>query len=227
LILALCAAALFGGVIVAQASLNSGNPKQNLTNPEAGMTEAQRQAYQQAVQQQAQDANNKFLLDFQAKHGNLRSLPIIKVETFAAPPLSLGAASSSSTAIVVGTVSAVSFAANPSGGMPLATVTFAVERTIKGAVSGTLTVRQLGGPVAQGSTGALAEFDTDRLLIPGDHVLLMLTRDSRGMLRTEPGAGISSIDAKGRLVPENSNAFGATIRGHTVDEFAGLAAVGT
>lgn len=226
-LIGLCLAALMAGIVVAQAAANNQNSKAVLKNPEVDVTEGQRQRYQQRIMSQAHAANNAFLKEFEARHGDLHTLPVIEIDTYAAPPVTLSAAVQASTAIVVGTVSLVTFEVNPSRGMPLATATVHVEQVIKGMVAPILTVKQLGGPVAHGATGALAELNNDRLVLPHDHVLLMLNLDSSSLFyHTVLGAGVNEIDTSGRLVPEDSNPFATAVRGIAVADFAARVANG-
>lgn len=215
--------ATMSGVIVLVAGLGVGlaagvagaNNGKNVVNPDAGLSDAQRAAMQKA----AHVRNDLYLKDFVVKHRDPHTLPVVEVPTYAAPPTDLAQARSAAALVVVGKVSDVTFQSSPSGGMPLATATIAVERIVKGQAGSTLVVRQLGGPVAQGSGGALAEFDTDHLLLPGDHVLLMLSRGATDpFYRPLLGVGVNQIRADGTVVAEESNPFRGFISGRTVAE---------
>ena len=204
----------FALLLIGVSVLGSAGDKSGI-NPEAGLSDSQRQALHDA----AHARNSQFLHDFVAGGGDPRSLPVVLVESYGAPPLTLADALAESDAVVQGTVRGVTFADNPSGGMPLATATVDVTRKFKGAIGSVITVRQLGGPVAQGTGGALAEIDTDRLLLPGDEAILMLRIGTSGNFNTLPGAGVNLIK-NGRVEAEAANPFGLLFTGRTVDEVA-------
>lgn len=205
--LVLVAASLLGGNSVLG---SSGNKVPN--NPEAGLSDSQRQALHNA----AHARNSQFLREFVSGGRDPHSLPAIRVETYAAPPLTLASALSAADTIVQGRVRTVTFVDNPSGGMPIATATVDVTRNIKGSTSAVITVQQLGGPVAHGSSGALAEFDTDQLLLPGDEAILMLKAVGE-VFHPLPGAGVNLIE-NGQVEAEASNPFGALFTGRSVDD---------
>lgn len=216
-LIAVCCGALAAGLGASSALGSLSNQKVGV-DPNKGLSTAQRQA----IVDQAHARNNQFLQKF---HGDPHTLPVVEVSTYAAPPTSLSQADSASTLILIGRVQGVTFSSNPSGGMPRAISTIVVERVLKGTPTSLLiTVSQLGGPVAQGQGGALAQFDTDKLLLGGDHVLVMLSIGAGGTYSPVPGAGVNEIDANGRIVPEDGNPFGYQIAGKSADGFAGLLA---
>src|ERR1700737_3747502 len=144
------------GLFVAAAAAT--NTSKAGSNPEAGLSDQQRQAIHAA----AHARNAKYLDEFVSSGRDPRSLPVIQVGSFGpAPPATLGAAVSSSDLVVRARVRKVTFANSPSGGMPLATATIDVIRTVKGPTAAVVQVRQLGGPVWQADGGALAQLDTD------------------------------------------------------------------
>jgi len=158
-------------------------------NPWAGLTDQQKQA----IVDQTHQRNVQYLNDFEAKHGNPRSLPVIKISTYQAGPMTMGAAVAQAEVIVRGHVDAVHFTAEPNGGMPQMTATLRVELVGKGSVSSSIVVRQLGGPVAQaGNTGALVQLEDEQLILPGDDVLLLLihSQTSASEYRSVYGAGV-------------------------------------
>jgi hypothetical protein len=172
-------------------------------NPDAGLTDAQRAAEVAATHA----ANDQFLRNFVAQHGNPHSLPVIRVGTWAAPPPTLAAAASRAQTIVHGTVQDVTFVPNPSGGLPIATAHVQVLETIKGQASQVISVGQLGGPVAQKTGGALAELDSDELVLPGDEVVLLLQpTGSSGVSRTVLGGGVYFV-RNGVVTGESSEQY--------------------
>lgn len=200
------AAAVAAGQIQAQL----GEPSKQLPDPWAGLSDAQRAEIVAA----AHARNDEYLQNFIRTGQDPRSLPRLEVPAYAASPPSLRDAVAESTLIGTGRVMSVNFAPNPSGGMPLATSSVALDRVVKGEPVPTLTIVQLGGPVAQETGGALAQLNNDELLLPGDDVVLFLGRDSLGEWRPLPGAGIIFIES-GLAVPEASNAFGTSLKGQT------------
>lgn len=217
ILIVVCGAALAAGLGASTALGSLSNPKGG-ADPNNGLTDAQRQA----IVDHAHVRNNQFLQNF---HGDPHKLPVVEVSTYAAPPVTLSQAEAASALILIGHVQGVAFSSNPGGGMPLSTSTIVVERVLKGTTSSMfITVHQRGGPVAQAQGGALAELDTDKLLLTGDHVLLMLSVTAGGAYSPLPGAGVNEIDANGRIAPEDSNPFGDQIAGKSVDAFATLIA---
>jgi hypothetical protein len=155
-------------------------------DPWAGLTDAQKQKIVDA----AHERNAAFLRDFVRRHGDPRTLPVIKVQSEGIPPATLHQAVAEAQVIVRGKVMNTGFAVNPSGGMPLATASVVTLEAVKGDVPATFQVRQLGGPVAQYAGGALLELDVDALLLQGDDVILLLRRGPDGAFQTLPGDGV-------------------------------------
>ncbi|HEX7158282.1 MAG TPA: hypothetical protein VF214_04685 [Edaphobacter sp.] len=200
------------GLLVAAVAANSA-PSKPGPNPEAGMTDQQRLAIRDA----AHARNAQYLNDFVAQGRDPHSLPVIQVGTYGAPVSTLNAAVSASDEIAHVRVRGVNFANDPSGGMPTATTTLDVIGSVKGASSTVLVIHQVGGPVWQAPGGALAELDTDPLLLPGDEAIVMLKRDSSGFMRPLIGVGVTFVK-NGRVQAEDANPFGAILTGHTADE---------
>jgi hypothetical protein len=164
----------------------------NTIDPWVGFTDQQKQA---AVDQ-AHQRNVQYLNDFEARHGDPRSLPVIKIPTYQPGSMTVGLAVAEADVIVRGHVDAVRFTADPNGGMPQMTATLRVEMVGKGSVNSSIVVRQLGGPVAQaGNTGALVQLEDEQLILPGDDVLLLLTHSqaNAGEYRPVYGAGVMLV----------------------------------
>ncbi|PZS09774.1 MAG: hypothetical protein DLM70_01250 [Chloroflexi bacterium] len=182
-------------------------------NAEAGLSDSQREAIHAAAHAQ----NNAYLRTFVAQHQDAHELPVVWVQSWAAPPATLQVAAQAAGTIVLGNVLNVNFAPNPSGGLPIATARVQVARTIKGRAASVITVTQLGGPVAHGQGGALAELDADQLILPGDQVVLLLVPlAADGMLRTVQGGGVYFV-RNGVMASENSEFYKVT--GHSLDQF--------
>jgi hypothetical protein len=182
-------------------------------NPEAGLSDAQRLA----LHAEAHRRNDEYLREFVAQHRDPRSLPHVRVQSFGAPLPTLSGAVRKAEVILHGDVQEVTFASSLSGGMPVANATVRVRRVVKGHASGSVTVLQLGGPVAQGQGGGLAELDTDELILPGDEVILLLKQEASDRpYRTILGAGVFFVRGE-RVRAEDSNPFKEDLNGKTVD----------
>lgn len=117
--------------------------KSHPRDPWAGLSDAQKNAEIERTHAQ----NVKYLQAFEARHGDPRSLPVIKIDTFQGPPASFGSATAQASIVMQGVVGAVHFTADPNGSLPRMTATVSVGR---GALPGsTILVQQVGGPVAQ------------------------------------------------------------------------------
>lgn len=178
----------------------------HLSSAWAGLSDEQKQA----VVDQTHAQNVKYLQDFEARHGDPRSLPVIKIETYQPPPASLGAAVAQATVIVHGTVRTVHFIASPEGGSPQMTATVSVHDVGKGSVAGsTILVKQSGGPVAKGGQGALVRLEDEELILPGDEVVLLLTRShaTTPEYRAIYGAGVQFV-RNGKFSGESAKRYG-------------------
>jgi hypothetical protein len=182
-------------------------------NTEAGLTDSQREA----LHASAHVRNDEYLRNFVAQHVDPHALPVVWVESWARPPVTLGAAVRSAQTVVHGKVLSVDFESNPSGGMPIATARVQVIRAIKGQASPVVSVTQLGGPVAHGQGGALAKLDADELILPGDEVVLLLTQPSAGgSLQTVQGGGVYVV-RNGSIAGESSEFY--KVKGLPLDQF--------
>jgi hypothetical protein len=164
----------------------------NTVDPWAGLTDQQKQA----VVDQAHQRNVQYLNNFEARHGDPRSLPVIKIATYQPGAMTVGVAVAQADVIVRGHVDAVRFTAAANGGMPQMTATLRVEMVGKGSVNSSIVVRQQGGPVAQaGNAGALVQFEDEQLILPGDDVLLLLSHSQAkvGEYRPVYGPGVMFV----------------------------------
>jgi hypothetical protein len=193
--------ALVFGLSIAFASAQGKVP----SNPWAGLTDQQKQDQVDAVHA----ANVRYLQSFEASHRDARTLPVIRLDTWQAPPRSMGAAVTQASLIMHGQVKSVHFIADPTGNLPQMTATVAVADVGKGSAHTTITVRQIGGPVAQpGGKGALVELADEPLMLPGDEVVLLLKEASDGVeYRAVYGAGVQFIK-NGKLAGEQSAKYG-------------------
>lgn len=204
-----------GGALATSAVLaqSTGPGEKTPHNTEAGLSDSQRESIHAAAHAQ----NNAYLRGFVAQHQDPHTLPIIWVPSWAAPPATLKVAVQSAQMVVQGKVVKVDFASNPSGGMPIATARVQVARTVKGQAPSIVTVTQLGGPVAHGQGGALAELDTDELVLPGDQVVLLLAQPTAGgFLRTVQGGGVYFV-RNGTIAGKSSEFY--KVKGEPLDQF--------
>jgi hypothetical protein len=178
-----------------------------IPNPWAGLTDSQKNDVVAATHAR----NVQYLQSFEARHGNPRSLPVIKIDTYQAPPQSFGAAATQATAVVHGAVRSVHFSADPNGNLPQMTASVDVIGVGRGTVArSTITVRQLGGPVAQpNGGGALVRLGGEELVLPGDEVVLMLASVQPGgdAYRMVYGAGVYFV-RNGLLSGEAASRYG-------------------
>lgn len=179
-------------------------------NPLAGLTDQQKQS----MVDQAHQRNIQFLNDFESRHKDPRTLPIIKIDTFQPPAQSLGQGAINATSIVHGHVDAVDFVADPSGGMPRAIATVTVVSVGKGSAGSRIYVFQQGGPVATpDGRGALVEFTDDQLLMPGDDALLLLTLPA-GSTQYRPVYGPGVLTTQGAVLHgDSAKRYGVDGRG--------------
>ncbi len=108
---------------------------------------------------------------------NPRTLPKLEVEGISNPARSLEDAVHRADDVLVGVVTATTFASVHEG-LPIATSTVQLTSSLKSskpAPAPQVVVLQRGGPVPSASGGALAYLETDEaLLLPGDRVVLLL-----------------------------------------------------
>jgi len=188
------------------ASAASGR-KGPVPDPWAGLTDSQKNDVVAATHAK----NVQYLQSFEARHGDPRSLPVIRIGTYQAPPPSFGAAAAQATAVVHGVVRSVHFTADPNGNLPQMTASVDVISVGRGTVAGpAISVRQLGGPVAQpNGGGALVRLDGEELILPGDEVVLMLVsaQPDVASYRAVYGAGVYFV-RKGLLSGEAASRYG-------------------
>ena len=196
--------------------VSADSPKVQPSDPLGGMTQTQ----VDAVVAAAHARNDQFLASFVASKQDPHKLPVVEVQDYAGPAASTrSGALALSDVVVQGTVVSVLFARNPSGGMPIATATLTVDAVVRGQAKSSITVEQLGGPVAQDVGGALAEDADDPLILPGDKVLLLLRQSpATGLYKPLLGVGVMFIQPDGTVVAEDANPFGSEITGRSLDQ---------
>lgn len=95
-------------------------------------------------------------------------------------------------------------------------------------VAGHIEVVQIGGPAwTEDGIGVLQQLEGDPLLLPGDHVILVLVpacaeeHRAEGRYQTIFGAGIYHVTPDGVRAPD-SNAFSSSVAGLNSSELLGL-----
>lgn len=166
----------------------------------------------------------QYVREFVALGKDPRSLPRGFIGGSSGDPLTLRDAISRSDVIVRAQVVRTEFVAQPRD-LPLTISTVRVTGVARGsAVGSELKVVQRGGPVPQPNSagGALAQLETDELLLTGDDVVLFLRAEPRlGGYQTIGASGIYFI-RNGGLIPEEHNPFARTILAKTWPELAAL-----
>jgi hypothetical protein len=182
----------------------SNGPSSKGPHPEPWLNTSEQQAEVNA----AHAANNQFLHEFEAQHRDPHSLPTVWIESWATAPATLNSAAQDADLIVHGKVENVTFAPNPSGGMPRSTAVIRVIGSVKGQPLRLITVDQMGGPVAQTPNGGLVQFDKAPLILPGDEVVLLLRQGAAGEpLHEVYGAGAYLVHS-GAISGENAERYG-------------------
>jgi hypothetical protein len=209
-LIALAAAAAVAAVM----AQTDTQPKVFPANPWADKSDAERQADVDA----AHKRNDEYLVAFIASKQDPRSLPVIEIDSYAAPLADLSSSVEAADVIVRGMVEDTTFEVNPSGGLPVMVSTVRIASVDKGTVTaGVVSVRQLGGPVAQPDGGAFARLDNDEPILPGDDVILFLQRASAGQYTPQPGTGVYFVK-DGRTYAEEANPFGDQMSGLSATE---------
>lgn len=211
-LIALAAAAAVAAVM----AQTDTQPKMFPPNPWAEKSDTERQADVDA----AHKRNDEYLRAFIASEQDPRSLPVIEINSYAAPLADLSAAVAAADVIVRGVVEDTTFEVNPSGGLPIMVSTVRIASVDKGTSGGSIiAVRQLGGPVAQPEGGAFARLENDEPILPGDDVILFLQRASAGHYTPQPGTGVYFVKG-GRIYAEEANPFGDQMSGLSALELA-------
>lgn len=168
----------------------------------------------------ARQREEQLLLDFAASGRDPRSLPRLNIEAYYPGMKSLADAVGAADLIFVGTAQGVQFAKNPSGGLPIASVTIQPREVVKGrGANPVVTLVQLGGPIPQpNNTIALAQLDTDELVLSGDELVLFAQRQADGSLRAVPGSGIYIV-ANGRIRVRQHHPLELAVSGLSLPEF--------
>ena len=184
----LVVAALLGTAAVATAS----TPDVPETVDIEHMTDAEELVASTAGRNEFHARYRAWLDEFIASGSDPRDLPQSPIMAYYMPPLTdLPSAIGEATSVVVGTASSVSF--HHGGG---ATVTFVVDRTLKGELGDSVTIEQGGGPMPNPDweSGTLAYAENAPLLLPGDRAILLLEPADGGAWWVQSFTGIYRIE---------------------------------
>jgi hypothetical protein len=191
------------------------NPK-GIYNPEAGMTDAQREALHQQQRTAFEDRYKAWLGSLDPSTIGWASLPRNSIAAGYAPPApTLAAAIANADDIVIGTVTSM---------RPVMFGTYstlALDRTVKGSLPATTVIYQGGWlmPTADWKGASISEADNAPLLIPGDQALLFLTKDPRGDLEIQGFSGYYRVK-DGLVAPLRIDGFETGFRGKAVADVA-------
>ena len=181
-------------------------------NPDAGLTDAQRAA----SIAQLKERNAAGVEDFVKEGRDPRGLPVVDMETYSPGAVSPEEAQAQAEAMVEAIVVGVTYVPSTDG-LTESRATVKVSQVMKGQSSGVVVIEQIGGPAWSPSGGELQQLEGDPLLLPGQHVLLLLrSGSSPSEYRTVYGAGVYLVTDKGIQAP-HSNAFGSRVNGMSVE----------
>lgn len=182
-------------------------------NPDAGLTNAERNQKYDAVRRQFVSDRAAFRDAFNHSGYTADSLRAMRqapiMASYVPPPLTLDEAVSQADEIVVGTAQAIRFDKTW-----FAYSTVAVESVLKGKQLSSIEIQQYGGP-APGSVGetALETSDAEALLFPGDRVILFLKyNDAWKAYYIEAFTGTYHVQSH-QVVPMENNPFDPQLSG--------------
>jgi hypothetical protein len=216
----LVAVGAVGAVVVLATGLAIGrDPGKVLPpNPEASMTEQQRQSFEASL-------SASFETRYAAWIANLdvSNIDLTKVEhdellvSSVAPVTSLSAAVKKADQIIVGTVTALKPTTNG------VIVTLGVERSVKGSAATTVTISQGSNflPTEDWQRVTVGDDPGGPMLLPGQRVELLLFTGSTGMSEVEGYTGTYYLDAGG-VRPLTGNPFAASVSGISELQFGDL-----
>jgi hypothetical protein len=170
----------------------------------------------QAIIDAGRSADVQYLKDFVASGRDPRSLQRIEIAASGGVPETLAQAVGAAQLVARASVIRTTFVSRADG-FPLATSTLRLVEVLKAPASQSvgmeIQVLQNGGPVPQPMPmgGGLVQLPTDELVLAGDDVIILANfRPDLGVFLPLWGAGIL-FNKNGRIVPEESNRFGASL----------------
>ncbi len=197
------AAGIFAGALAAWAAApDPADPKKVERNPDAGLTDQEREANIRAFK----DRNAKWVADFSASKRDVRSLAQVDLQAFSTGATTIDEARSEGDALVEGVVTAVEYVA-PDGDLTESQATVRVLRRGKGQVPDEIRVIQVGGPAWSNKGGEFQQLEGDTLLLRGQRVILLLqATEVSGEFRPVYGAGVYIVN-NGTVGAPRSTAF--------------------
>lgn len=216
------------GVLQLSASGQSDPKQEPVVNPCTGLTDQQCQDLIAGLSKAFNERYSTWIDQFNNAPIDLRSLQRVPaLASYTPPSADLASALKAADAIVVGSIAGVKFHAQD--GIPRASVTMAVEKSVKGVPGATVTLSQLGGPDASAgwdaATPPLGYAENDPLLLPGARALLFLKYDQAiASYRVQSWTGHYLIDQAGKLSALEGNPFAASVNGKTADQFVAMIA---
>lgn len=192
--------------------------KQSIPNPDAGLTDAQRNQAYEGNWQQFQTDYDRWSASLDISKIALRNLRHGQLNAASAKPEpTLARAVRAADVIVTGTVTTI----RPAG-LALTDVTLSVEAVHKGHPTPALVIRQAGGlfPEADWHGVYIVDSANAPLMLPGDRVLLFLTAGSASAPQygVESFTGIYQIRS-GVVSTVPGNPFGSGLRGLSESSF--------
>ncbi len=192
-------------------------PKTIPPNPDAGLSDAEREARYAQLWSEFEQRYTAWLNDLDISKLDLRSLPRGDIMADYEPGQpSLRGAVARADLIVVGTVSAIK--PTPFSGT---ITTISVDQTFKGQSVSTVVVNQAGGlrPANQDWTGVtIAQGGNGAMLLPGDRAVLLLENDKRVGYYIQGFSGWYQVVC-GLVHSNPGNAWGASVNGITEAAF--------
>ncbi len=190
--------------------------KGDLCNPDAGLSDAEREARYAQLRSEGEQRYTAWLNGLDLTKLDLHSLPRGELNALYVPGQpSLREAVARADLIVVGSVT--EFRPNLLSGTQ---TTFSVDRTVKGSPVSIVTVTQAGGlEPTQDFTGVIiAEGGNGAMLLPGDRAVLLLEKDKEGTSYIQSVSGWYQV--VGGLVQSNAgNTWGDSVNGQTEAAF--------
>ena len=179
-------------------------------DPDRGLSDAQRLQAHQAIRDQFDQRLATWKRDLNTATLPWETLPHADLNASYLPPLgSLNAAKAQADLIVVAISTGVSFAAD--GGTVL---TVSIERVLKGGVvSGSLSIREAGGPMPTSDwKGVMIADSLDApILLPKHRAILFLARSRDGTFTIQSFTGMYAIQG-GQVLPLRFNPFAESLR---------------
>jgi hypothetical protein len=181
--------------------------KQQRTNPDAGLTDAQRDARYSAGRGEFEARYADWIKGLDVSKLDLASLPHADLNGYYLPPQpNLSAAAAAAGTIVSGVVTGIQPRTSGS------TATLSVETAIKGAAADSIVISQAGGfqPTQDWKGAMIADAEAAPTLLPGDRVLLFVSTSAAGSDAYEVQGWTGTYRlANGRVTPLAGNPFKA------------------